>query len=174
MTSIVKTYKQSVPKMRFIGKKYGNEDRVDGMYGYHWGKWFENGWFERIEEAAGKHKELYQDGDAYIGLMKSAEGQPFEYWIGMFVSPDIQAPDGFEYLDFEEGNLGVSWIKGPESEVYCKEEECMNKMTEQGMELTSDGKAGNPLWFFERYSCPRFTTPDINGDIILDICTFVK
>ena len=29
-------------------------------------------------------------------------------------------------------------------------------------------------WFFERYACPRFTTPDENGAVILDIGHYVK
>ena len=39
MFSIVKTYRQSIPAMRFIGKKYGDEDRVDGGFGKQWGVW---------------------------------------------------------------------------------------------------------------------------------------
>ncbi len=30
------------------------------------------------------------------------------------------------------------------------------------------------FWFFERYQCPRFTTPDEKGNVILDMCYFVK
>lgn len=29
-------------------------------------------------------------------------------------------------------------------------------------------------WFFERYVCPRFTTPDAEGKVTLDICHFIK
>ena len=49
MPQIIKTYRQSVPAMRFIGKKYGFEDRVDGHFGALWQQWFANGWFEEIE-----------------------------------------------------------------------------------------------------------------------------
>ena len=50
---IVKTYRQSIPATRFIGKKYGDEDRVNGGFGQQWGEWFQNGWFDVLEEAAG-------------------------------------------------------------------------------------------------------------------------
>ena len=33
MVEIIKTYRQSVGAMRFIGKKYGDGDRVDGNFG---------------------------------------------------------------------------------------------------------------------------------------------
>lgn len=48
---IVKTYRQSIPATRFIGKKYGDEDRVNGGFGQQWGEWFQNGWFDVLEEA---------------------------------------------------------------------------------------------------------------------------
>jgi len=47
MPQIIKTYRQSVPAMRFIGKKYGFEDRVDGHFGALWQQWFANGWLRR-------------------------------------------------------------------------------------------------------------------------------
>jgi len=30
------------------------------------------------------------------------------------------------------------------------------------------------LWCIERYCCPRYTTPDEKGKIIMDCCYFVK
>jgi hypothetical protein len=35
---IIKTYKQEVPALRFIGKKYGDKDRIDGTFGKYWGR----------------------------------------------------------------------------------------------------------------------------------------
>ena len=29
-------------------------------------------------------------------------------------------------------------------------------------------------WCFERYVCPRFTDPDEQGNVILDMCYYVK
>lgn len=47
---IVKTYRQSIPAVRFIGKKYGDGDRVNGGFGQQWGEWFQNGWFDVLEK----------------------------------------------------------------------------------------------------------------------------
>ena len=45
MADITKIYTQEVPAFRFIGKKYGDEDRVNGGFGAQWGQAFENGLF---------------------------------------------------------------------------------------------------------------------------------
>ena len=168
MVEIIKAYRQSLGAMRFIGKKYGNEDRVDGMFGAKWGEWFQNGWFDVIEKQIEcPLNETYEDGDAYIGLMRDGHGGPFEYWIGCFMPYGTVAPDGFEYIDFTESNLGVCWLYGKEADVYLKEGECAQRLMDEGFKLIGD-------WCFERYGCPRFTTPDEKGNIILDICFFVQ
>lgn len=172
---IVKAYRQSVPAMRFIGKKYGDSDRVKGGFGFQWGQWFQNGWFEVIEKSCGQEKlnSLYEDGGAYIGLMRHKDGEPFEYWIGIFAPASAIVPEGFGYIDFPAADLGTCWVKGKENKIYCHEGECAKRLNAEGMELASDGKS-TPIGFFERYGCPRFTTPDENGEIILDICFFIK
>lgn len=53
MVEIINVYRQSIPAMRFIGKKYGDSDRVDGGFGAKWGEWFGNGWFTAIEKQIG-------------------------------------------------------------------------------------------------------------------------
>ena len=175
MAEIIKVYKQKVPAMWFIGKKYGDEDRVGGSFGAKWGEWFGNGWFDAIEQAAGGASachELYEDGDAYIGLMRDKDSEPFQYWIGMFVPCGTAVPDGFECLNFPEASLGTAWVYGDEGDVYCHEPECMTALEKAGYEVMRDSE--NALWCMERYGCPRFTTPDEKGKIILDICFFVK
>jgi len=170
---IIKVYKQDVPALRFIGKKYGDNDRIDGMFGKHWENWFQNGWFDLIEKQTNKElKSIYEDGDAYIGLMRWKEGEPFEYWIGIFMPENTSVPAGYEYHDFPKATLGVCWVHGKEPDVYMWEEDCGKKLKENGYEVIKDNE--NAHWFFERYACPRFTTPDENGKVILDVCHFIK
>ena len=167
MAEIIKTYKQSVGAMRFIGKKYGDSDRVDGMFGAKWGEWFQNGWFDVIEKQIDKKIiEIYEDGDAYIGLMRENEASAFEYWIGIFMPENTAVPAGFDYIDFPKGELGVCWIYGKEDEVFGLEGQCGERL-EKEFDINSE-------WCFERYGCPRFTTPDEKGNIILDICFYLK
>ena len=40
------------------------------------------------------------------------------------------------------------------------------------IKVVTDDKGA--FWFFERYQCPRFTTPDEFGNVILDTCYFIK
>jgi len=163
---ITKVYKQDVPALRFIGKKYGNSDRVDGMFGKHWCDWHQNGWFDVIEKQTNRPlKSIYEDGDAYIGLMRENNGE-FEYWIGIFMPENTPVPDGFQYLDFPKGTLGVCWLYSKENEVYCQEERCWKELEKVGYTPAD--------WCMERYCCPRFTTPDEKGKIILDICFYLK
>ena len=170
MAEIIKVYKQSVGATRFVGKKYGDGDRVNGTFGAKWGEWFQNGWFDIIIKLFdGNLADIYEDGGSYIGLMRG-EGtpdDPFEYWIGVFMPEGTAVPEGFDYVDFPAGNLGVCWIYGKEADVYMREGEC-------GSRLKSEGFDADSGWCFERYACPRFTTPDEKGNIILDICFYVK
>ena len=71
MADIVKMYRQELPAFRFIGKKYGDGDRVNGGFGSQWGEWFQNGWFEALEKLPGGGEALCEDGSAYLGLMRS-------------------------------------------------------------------------------------------------------
>jgi len=167
---IIKSYKQSIPAVKLIGKKYGDTDRVDGMYGYHWMQWMENGWFQIIEDAAGGKQSLqslYEDGTAALGFMRYKDGASFEYWIGMFTPPNTQVPDGFDCLALEASDLGVCWYFGTEDEIYGKEHLAMERIQTEGMQLQPDEQGY--LNFFERYSEERFVDQDENKNKILDV-----
>jgi hypothetical protein len=113
-----------------------------------------------------------EDGDAYIGLEKYKKDEPFEYWIGMFMPANTPVPEGYVFRDFPKGSLGVCWVYGKEGEVFMQEENCMKKLAKEGYKFSSDENGFQ--WLFERYGCPRYTSPDEKGNIILDICFYVK
>lgn len=173
MCEIVKTYKQAIPTVRFIGIKYSDEDRISGVFCSKWEEWFETGRFRKLESlVTDDFKDKYEDFDAYIGLMRSKEGEEFEYWIGMFLPEGTIVPEEYEYIDFPASNLGICWVYGSQPERNCMEDECAKKLSEEGYEIVSDKEGA--WWFFERYGCPRFTDPDEREKVILDICYFVK
>jgi len=173
MAEIIKAYRQSVPALRFIGKKYGDGDRVNGGFGAKWHEWFQNGWFDAVEKQLdGSIKKVCEDGDAYVGLMRLKDGEPFEYWIGIFMPENTPVPERFSFVDFPASELGVCWVYGKEPDIFCKEGKCAEKLKEGGFEIVTDEHGAH--WFFERYTCPRFTIPDEKGNIILDICHYVK
>lgn len=172
MAEIIKCYKERLPALRFIGKKYTDKDRVYGGFGAKWGEWFQNGWFDELEKLG----VLSENGNAYLGLMKWAEGS-FEYWIGIFFPENTLVPEGYGYVDFIGSDIGTCWIYGFEQNdnIYGMHDECVAKMMEEGFDFQDDFGDGNKqFWFFERYNCPRFTTPDENGKIILDYCFYIK
>lgn len=45
---------------------------------------------------------------------------------------------------------------------------CLNELSLRGYKRREDS------WCLERYNCPRFTTPDENGDIILDYAIAIE
>lgn len=167
---ITKIYAQELPATRFIGMKYTEADAVNGNFGAKWGEAFQTGLFDKIEVAEGGDQKdaLYEDGDAYIGLMRYDE-KGGAYWIGKFTAPGTPVPEGFDYIDFPKRKLGVGWAHGLEYELYAHEDEVIRKIEESGIKHASDDGA---FWYFERYQCPRFTTPDENGCVTLDICVF--
>jgi hypothetical protein len=81
-------------------------------------------------------------------------------------------PDGYMFHDFPNGSLGVCWVYGKEGEVFIQEENCIKKMEQEGYKFLPDENGFQ--WLCERYACPRYTTPDEKGNIILDICFYVK
>lgn len=172
---IIRSYRQSIPAVRFIGKKYGDSDRVDGSYGARWMDWFDHGWFDIVEQAAGGRealRSLYEDGTAPLGYMRYKDGAPFEYWIGMFTPPGTDVPEGFLSIDLEATEVGICWYKGKENEIYAQEHLAMERLQAEGMEIQNDEHGYTN--FFERYSDDRFLDQDEQGTKILDIGFVVK
>jgi len=163
---IIKVFREEIPAMRFIGKRY----REFG----HWGEWWENGWFDLIEETMDGVENIlniWENGGGYLGLERHGADCGFEYIIGMFAPENTSVPDGFTAVDFIGADLGTCWIQGQEDEVH-NTSECSEKLAEYGMEIFRDNDGA--VWSFENCLCPRYTTPDANGNIILDYCHFIK
>lgn len=172
MEEIKKIYRQTVPAMRFIGKKY---NAAAGEWG-DYGAWFGNDWFGVIERAAGGTEAvrgLYEDGGAYLNmLLRDKSAQPLEFWMGIFTAPETEVPDGFQSMDFPACDLGVCWIYGTDIQFYKILGNCLSGLETAGMEL--ERRDDGSYWAIERDCCPRYTTPDEKGNIIADYCFFIK
>ncbi len=167
MAEIINTFKENAPAMRFIGKKYPD-------FGGWWGEWFANGWFDQIEQAMGgvdSILQIWENGGGYVGLEQRCENAPFAYWIGMFTPANTLVPQGFDFVDFPAIGIGTCWIYGKENDVHDTSA-CKRKLAENGMEPWMDESGAT--WSFENCLCPRYTTPDHQGNVILDYCYFVK
>lgn len=167
MTEIIKVFREEIPAMRFIGKKYPDYSG--------WGEWFANGWFDVVESSmgdTGRILSLWENGGAYVGLERRRDGKLLECWIGMFTPEGTEVPEGFGHIDFPKSNLGTCWIYGPEKETHGAVSGCRKALQDAGIEISADGEGAELS--FENCLCPRFTTPDDKGNVILDYCYFVK
>lgn len=163
MAEIIKVYREHLPPVRFIGKRYTNADRLNGNFGHKWREWYQNDWFSPLEKL-GKVEHIE---NGCLGFMRCHPN--VEYWIGMFLPCDTPVPDGYDFIDLEGGNIGVCWIKGNDTDgsIYAMHEKCIERLKENGMSLYKEG-ADDRAYFFERYNCPRFSKKDEQGNVILD------
>ncbi len=166
---IKKVYRESIPKVKLIGKRYTNADRDSaGTFASYWQQAFQEGWFETLQQCAG----IPNISEDYIGAMRMTGGDGgFEYWIGVLLDPAARVPEGFQAIEIEAGDLGVCWLYGDEKsgELYSMEatDMSMAALSEKGWRFSDKG------WFLERYNNPRFTEPDGKGYVILDICAYL-
>lgn len=164
MAKIVNVYREKQPAFKLVGKSYSNEDR-DGMGGFSskWGDWFTCGWFDLVEACGKAHSE-----SGYVGAMRMNEGK-FEYVIGVLMESVNAVPEGFSCIDIPESDYAVAWIKGKDDkELYSMHEQCMSAFAEKGYKVSENA------WYIEEYTCPRFTCPDDNGEVVLDYAVTVK
>ena len=164
MTEIVKAFREHVPAARLIGKRYSLAEEGAAS---HWGEWFENGWFLPLEMLGA----LKESEGAFYGFMVARGEEAREYWIGMLFPAGTQAPEGYESLDLPEGEAGICYLRAHEQDptLYTMHEACVRALRQAGMEAPEGvGSAEQPVLCFERYNCPRFTTPDGEGRVILD------
>lgn len=144
----------------FVGKKYKN--------GSAWGQWWQNGWFDILESLM--HLSKLND-NGYIGLMKNGN-DGFEYWIGMFFDEIPHIPEGFESILLGNREFAVFHVCGNEKsgEIYgdAPTKACLDIIKTARLETSEE------CLRFERYNCPRYTTPDKHGNIILDYGFAIK
>ncbi|MDO4565192.1 MAG: GyrI-like domain-containing protein [Clostridia bacterium] len=166
MAEIKRVYSQSLPAMKFVGRCYTEVDKENGTFANKWGEWFSKGLFEPL--AYPGDSEPFEDCNAFYGLCRIKEGEEFNYWIGAFLPPDAPVPEGYDSLDFDAGEIAVCWVYGKEPDIYfhC----CFDRLKEEGYEWTAD--KNGVRWMMERYTCPRYTQPDDEGNVILDMCFY--
>ena len=173
---VKKVYKEHYPALRFIGKKYSNEDRVDGGFDLQWEEWSKNNWFEVLEKLG--PSENVDNGN--VGLMLLNEStNSFTYMIGLFFPAETIAPEGFQYLDLPESDIGIGWVCGMEEngEVFgpLPHETVCEELLENGWGNLREDIGGNEgtICFFERYNRPRYTVKDSEGRVTLDYGNYI-
>ncbi len=165
---VIKVYKEEYPALKLIGKRYTDQDRdPSGSFASYWELHFRENWNDVLTQI--KHVDGISED--LVGAMRINESGTFEYWIGALFAPDAQVPDIFQSAHIPAGPLGVCWLYGNDKngELYSTEASdlAMSALKQQGWNFSDKG------WFFERYNCPRFTTPDEEGNVILDVCAYL-
>lgn len=140
---VTHTERISLPAMTLIGKT-----------GTSWAQWWGRGWFDILENLAVKPL----DPD-YLGMTAA------EYWIGMLFPAGTAAPEGFHALHIPAGDYALHYLYGKEDSPDMYGSAALRLCT-QAME--AHGMTQGPGAVIERYNCPRFTTPDAQGNIIID------
>lgn len=87
----------------------------------------------------------------------------------MFTPAGTAVPDGFDCVDFPQMGLGTCWIYGNEEEVHDTSG-CADELRKLGINLWKDSDGS--VWSFENCLCPRYTTPDEKGNVIMDYCYY--
>lgn len=158
MAKIVKVYQEHAPVRFLAGKCYHAGDRdAHGLFSARWEDWFQDNCPALLEAQIPAAK-----GCSLVGAMRMHEGV-FEYWIGVLLDTAADVPAPFSGVAVAEGDYAVAWIQGrDDGALYGMHDACMQAFRERGW-TPADG-----AWYIERYACPRFTSPDANGEVILD------
>lgn len=156
---ILEVKRECCPPARLIGKRYYGD--------VNWNEWWEHNLFEKLESM----KCLAFNGDAYLGGVHIMDGMP-ERWIGMLFPAGTEVPEGYEFADIESLNYAVCYLYGKEgsSEFFSMDthNKCLEALAAGGFIRKEDD------WCFERYNCPRYTSPDKAGNVILDYAIAVE
>jgi predicted transcriptional regulator YdeE len=170
---ITNCLKEHFPALRFIGKRYTDADRDEyGSFGWKWGEWSRDSLFKALM-ANDPPSDKVEDGALGLMTCKSPGNTDFTYWIGLLFPARTDVPEGFQFIDLPESDVGVTWIRGKDEtgEIFGEEPHnaSYHKLAENGMGRLNENAGGeNIIVFFERYNDTRFMTKDADGNVILD------
>ncbi len=165
MGTLVNFEVKKLPELKLIGKelRHGMEALMkgDNPLPAFWDECFGAAIFAPLEAQAAQ---VYDP--SYLGVMLDwARGDGmFSYVIGMLMLPGAEVPEGYYCATLAETDAAIGYIRGKDTADVCSN---AHELTERALKekgLQCDGMA----WSMELYNCPRFTTPDENGDIVLD------
>lgn len=90
----------------------------------------------------------------------------------MFFPADAEVPEGFEYVNIEPLDYAVCYLYDKEDSrdffTMDTHNMCLKELKTHDLVRKEDD------WCFERYHCPRFTTPDEKGNVILDYAISIE
>ncbi len=161
MSKLIQLEIKSLGEWCVVGKEIKVQMGMENPIPAFWDKCFADGTFRALEEL--DDFVLCTD---YVGFMCDFQGvdNTFTYICGMMMKPGCPVPDGFVSYPVASSSAAVGWIQGDSTKDVCMtaHEHTAKALEEKG--YTNEGFT----WSMELYNCPRFTTPDAQGQIILD------
>lgn len=154
-----------LPKLKLIGKEL-RLSMAAQMQGPNrlpafWDECFAANSFEPLEAQTEKILD-----PSYVGVMMDwdkGDGD-FSYVVGMLMKEDASVPEGYYSALIDETDAAVAYVKGKDTGDVCS---AAHALTQE--RLVKEGRTCDQMkWCMELYNCPRFTTPDDKGEIILD------
>lgn len=161
MSKLIKFEIVDIPKLYVVGKPISVKMTEENPIPAFWGKCFEDGTMAVFDQL----KDMAYD-DSYVGWMTDYDmaSGVFLYIVGMLVKDEIAIPEGFVMRKIEPSCAAVGWIQGQQGpDVFASAHDLTQKELEN-VGHTAEGFG----WCMELYNCPRYTTPDERGEIILD------
>lgn len=161
---IIQCERISHPPLRFIGKRFTDYP--------NWGLFWENNWFDDIEKAGAR---AALNDDSYC-VLTGFTPEGIEFYLGEFFPANTRVPAGFDYADLPAMDAGMCYIKGSVGDcvnfVMTQRDQLLSELAKNGMTVTQGTTP--PRWAsFERDNCPRWTTPDEDGEVILDYALYL-
>ncbi|MDR1705606.1 MAG: GyrI-like domain-containing protein [Clostridiales bacterium] len=165
MGTLIKFDIKEMPDVMVMGKelRHSMKEQMEGnnpLPGF-WERCFADGTFSALEAQKGC---VYDD--SYVGVMLDwdrGDGN-FSYVIGMLMNRNAELPQGYAGYKLDATKAAVGWVQGKDTADVCSN---AHELTERALK-EKGYKCDAMKWSMELYNCPRFTTPDGNGDIILD------
>jgi|GEM_PF-645932 len=175
---IIETYKQQIPALRFIGKKFIEpfNDNTYKKINTNLDIMRSNSEFDEIEKLSKADiKTIYKGSNFYTCLIRKKSEGLIEYLLGMFIQEksniqsDYEITD-YEIIDFPKSELAVCSVYGKRDIIINYDKECRRKLENEKI-LKNDIDTGN--WFLQRFNWNKFCGEDKFGNRILEYCYFI-
>lgn len=167
MAEFVKLTITPIPRLYAVGKALRADMNAtmgpDNPLPAFWGQCMQD---KTLDTVQAQYKDQLYSNDQ-IGLMYDWQGGDglFTYMIGMLLTEKpTTLPEGYETFTLSPIDVAIGWVRGKNGPDLFQP---AHKMTEEA--LAQAGYIADDIpWSLELYNCPRFTTPDADGNVILD------
>lgn len=165
-TKLVKFEIKEFPKLYIVGKEITDDMAKPNPIPDFWTKCINENIFKDIEQEY--NEKLYDS--SYVGYMFMTNETEFIYVCGMLLKDPVLSPEQYISYEIDAFTGAIGWIQGKEPDIYIKEHSLTEKAAEEAGYVYDIEKN----FSIEAYVDPRYTTPDENGNRIIDYYIPVK